>query len=92
MKLLLVQLQYFLRFMTVIQMSNDNIVQFAKEDSCSKGSAIETLTAYVHFTVFKNYMYIGQYDIQIEQINCRGSEYNNAGELQAQEWKLNGIW
>jgi hypothetical protein len=51
--------------------NNNNILQFAREASCSKGSASETLTAYVHFTVFKNYMYIGQYDIQIEQINCR---------------------
>jgi hypothetical protein len=45
MKLLLVQLQYFLRFVTVIQMSNDNILQFVKEASCSKGSALETQTA-----------------------------------------------
>jgi hypothetical protein len=73
-------------------MSNDNILQFAREATCSKGNALETLAAYVHFTVFANYMYTGQYDIQIEQINCRRSECNNAGKLQAQELKLNGIW
>jgi hypothetical protein len=54
MKLLLVQLQYFLRFMAVILMTHNNVLQFAREASCSKGIALEIVTAYVHFTVLKN--------------------------------------
>jgi len=51
--------------MIVILTSNNNVLQFARKVSCSKGSPLETLTAYVHFALFKNFVYIGQIGIQI---------------------------